>query len=36
MAGQVRNTVRIGSLFVDKGKLGDFSKGPLLKELENY
>ena len=36
MAGQVRNTMRSGSPFVDKGKLGDLSKGPLLKELGNY
>ena len=36
MAGQVRNTMRIVSPFVDTGKLGDFSKDPLLKESGNY
>lgn len=36
MAGQVRNTKRIAVPFVDKDKLGDFSKGLLLKELGNY
>lgn len=36
MAGQVKNTIRIDSPFVDQDKLVDFSKGRLLKELENY
>jgi hypothetical protein len=31
-----QNIQNIGSPFMDKDRLGAFSKDPLLKELENY